>query len=61
MLTLMSMVSICNITVISFLTSSLDFNQFTSEGKAKLQKAREERDPDCVEINLSVRLLYWIS
>ena len=54
MLTSMSMVSICNITVISFLTASLDYNQFTSEGKAKLQKAREERDPDCVELNLSV-------
>ena len=49
MLTLMSMVSICNITVISFLTSSLFNNQFTREGKAKLQKAREERDPDCVK------------
>ena len=49
MLTLMSMVSICNITVISFLTSSLEYNQFTEEGKAQLQKAREERDPDCLK------------
>ena len=54
MLTLMSMVSICNLTVISFLTSSLDDNQFTWEGKAKLRKAREERDHDGVELNLSV-------
>ena len=52
MLTLMSMVSICNITVISFLTSSLYNNQFTSEGRAQLRKAREERDPDCVELIL---------
>ena len=44
----MSMVSIYNITVISFLTSSLDGNQFTREGKAQLQKAREEKDPDFV-------------
>ena len=49
MLTLMSMVSICNITVISFLTSSLYGNQFTEEGKAQLRKAREKRDPDCVK------------
>ena len=49
MLTLMSMVSICNITVISFLTSSLEYNQFTSEGKAQLRKAREERDPNFVK------------
>ena len=41
----MSMVSICNITVISFLTSSLHGNEFTREGEAQLQKAREERDP----------------
>ena len=54
MLTLMSMVSICNLTVISFLTSSLDDNQFTREGKAQLRKAREERDSDYVELNLSV-------
>ena len=54
MLTLMSMVSICNITVICFLTSNLDDNQFTSEGKAKLRKAREERDPHCVKLNLSL-------
>ena len=52
MLTLVSMVSICNITVISFLTSSLGDNQFTMEGKAKLRKAREERDPDCVPLHL---------
>ena len=50
MSTLMSMVGICNITVISFLTSSLDDNQFTREGKTQLQKAREERDPDCVKL-----------
>ena len=49
MLTLMGMVRICNITVISFLTSSLHRNQFTEEGKAQLRKAREERDPDCVK------------
>ena len=49
MLTLMSMVSICNITVISFLTFSLDGNQFTREGKAQLRKAREERNPDFVK------------
>ena len=41
----MSTVSICNITVISFLTSSLYNNQFTMEGKAQLQKGREDRDP----------------
>ena len=46
----MSMVSICNITVISFLTSSLFGNQFTREGKEQLQKAREERDPDFVKL-----------
>ena len=50
MLTLMSMVSICTITVISFLTSSLHGNQFTREGEAQLRKAREERDPDCVKL-----------
>ena len=55
MLTLMSMVSICNNTVISFLTSSLDGNQFTSEGKAQLRKAREERDPDFVKLEK-----FWI-
>ena len=49
MLTLMSMVSICNITAILFLTSSLDGNLFTEEGKGQLRKAREERDPDCVK------------
>ena len=54
MLTLMNMVSICNNTVISFLTSSLSDNQFTREGKAQLRKAREERDSDYVELNLSV-------
>ena len=54
MLTLMSMVSICNLTVISFLTSSLDDNQFTREGKAQLHKAREERDPDCVKFEYFV-------
>ena len=49
-LTLMGMVSICKITVISFLTSSLRGNQFTKEGEAQLRKAREERDPDFVKL-----------
>ena len=51
MLTLMSMVSICNNTVIFFLTSSLSGNQFTLEGEAQLRKAREERDPHFVKLN----------
>ena len=50
MLTLMNMVSICNITVISLLTSSLFDNQFTEEGKEQLRKAREERDPQFVKL-----------
>ena len=50
MLTLMSVVSICGISVISFLTSSLNGNQFTREGEAQLQKAREERDPHFVKL-----------
>ena len=54
MLTLMSVVSICDISVVSFLTSSLNGNQFTCEGKAQLRKAREERDPDCVKFKYFV-------
>ena len=54
MLIVMSMVSICNITVISFLTSSLGANQFTREGEAQLQKAREERKPDFVKLTLYI-------
>ena len=49
MLTLMSMATICSIIVISFFTSSLHGNQFTMEGRAQLQRATKERDPDCVK------------
>ena len=38
-----------NIIVISFLTSSLDGNQFTKEGKVQLRKAKEERDSSFVK------------
>ena len=49
MLTLMSMATICSI-IISFFTSSLHGTQFTWEGRAQLQKAKKERDPDCVKL-----------
>ena len=38
-----------DIVVISFLTSSLDDNRFTEEGRAQLQKAKEERDSSFVK------------
>ena len=44
----------CNIIVISFLTSSLHWNQFTGEGKTQLREATYERNcyPGFVELNL---------
>ena len=36
--------------MISFLTSSLDSNKFTWEGKAQLQKAKEKRNPNFVKL-----------